>query len=393
MAEYSRLARGSFTTAATVLAQVVNLPFQPTQVTLTCPTSYTSPTQYDTTRAYWDVSMGQGVANQEYISAASFPWNTAADYVASGGISTFSAGIALQYGPSLSITAMTLSGTQPQVTTSAPHGLVVGDVVVFQNLYQTASTGQIQICGMPFVVTVVGSTTTFKINYNNNVTGFTALSASPAFGSSCKQVLYPNLYAPSVGFVAGLTFGVGPLGTGSGNYTLLTLTAPANFQVGQEIALRIPANYGSTQLNSLPDLLIPGSPTYYYVTYAVPSTFGLQFVLNTAGTGVTAFTTSVLFATAQAGGLTFPQAVAVGDNNSGSNQFGYGSPQFYNGFANSVASSINGPAIVGAFCNNTSQGFIVGLGSGAAATTAMASAPLLTASSLYFWEALLFDIG
>jgi len=48
------------------------------------------------------------------------------------------------------------------------------------------------------------------------------------------------------------------------------------------------------------------------------------------------------------------QILAVGDNNSGSNQFGFNSP-----LVNGVA-TINGPAIAGAYINNTNQGFIIG---------------------------------
>ena len=72
--------------------------------------------------------------------------------------STFQGGIALQYGPTLSISAFTKSSTAPQITTSTDHGLVSGDVVVFQSLYQTSSTGMPQLCNIPFVVTYVSST-------------------------------------------------------------------------------------------------------------------------------------------------------------------------------------------------------------------------------------------
>jgi len=98
---------------------------------------------------------------------------------------------------------------------------------------------------------------------------------------------------------------------------------------------------------------------------------------------------------AQTVGLTPPQVVAVGDINSGGAAYSggalYPSPSFptFSG----GAPTINGPAINGAFVNNTAQGFTIGLGSGAAATTNSASAPLLTASSLYVWTALLFDFG
>ena len=86
MAEYSRLASGTFTTAASPVTQVVNLPFQPQRVTLRNVTSYATPAQYALTYAEWDVNMGQGVAIIEYIEAASSPWIIAAEYVGSLGI-------------------------------------------------------------------------------------------------------------------------------------------------------------------------------------------------------------------------------------------------------------------------------------------------------------------
>jgi hypothetical protein len=65
----------------------------------------------------------------------------------------------------------------------------------------------------------------------------------------------------------------------------------------------------------------------------------------------------------------------------------YPSPSFPT-FSGGVP-TINGPAISGAFVNNTSQGFLIGLGVG----NVQASALLLTASSVYFWEAFLYDYG
>src|SRR5579872_1582180 len=93
MAEYSRLASGTFTTAASPVTQVVNLPFQPQTVKLYNITANSSPAQNAVTEAFWDVNMGQGVAAIQYIESASSPWIVAADYVSSLGISTFSAGL------------------------------------------------------------------------------------------------------------------------------------------------------------------------------------------------------------------------------------------------------------------------------------------------------------
>lgn len=373
MAEYSKLASGTFTTAASPVTQVVRLPFQPQRVRLRNVTAYTTPAQNAVTIAEWSANQAQGTANIEYISAASSPWLTAVDSVTSNGISTFSAGLLLQYGPQLQI-ASTTKATNT-VTTASPHGLATGDVVILEGLYQSATTGMAQVSLMPFVITVTGSTT-FTINWNLNQSNFTALSGSPA-GAYVRKVLYPFLYEPGQNFISAIT---------TGSTTTVTTTAPHNFVVGQEIAFRIPSAYGTTGLNALPNNTTPGSPVYYYVTSISSNT---QFVCNANSTGFTAFNSNQPFSSVP--GLQLPQVVAVGDINSGGVAYSggalYPSPIFPTGSGGT--STINGPAISGAFVNNTYQGFAVGLGVGAVNSSAL----LLTASSVYIWEALYFDYG
>ena len=374
MAEYSKLASGSFTTAATPVAQVINLPFQPQRVKLLGVTAFSAPSQYAVTRAEWDVNMGQGVAAIEYLSAASAPWNVAADYVASQGISTFSAGLALQYGAQLQISGIT-KANPAVVTTASAHGLSTGNVVILEGLFQSSTTGMPQISIMPFTITVL-SPTTFSIPWNTNQSNYTALSGSPA-GAFVRQVLYPYLYLPGVDFISAITTGV---------TTTVTTTTDHNFVVGQEIAFRIPNAYGITQLNSLPNNVVPGSPIYAYVTAVTANNV---FVCNFNSTGFTPFATNQSVASMV--GQSLPQVVAVGDVNSGGTAYSggalYPSPSFptFSG----GAPTINGPAISGAYVNNTSQGFVIGLGSGAVQPLAL----LLTASSTYLWEAYYYDFG
>lgn len=374
MAEYSKLASGTFTTAATPVAQIVRLPFQPQRVRLRNVTAYTTPAQNAVTMAEWSINQAQGTANVEYISAASSPWLTAVDTVAANGISTFSAGLLLQFGPQLQIASTTKASST--VTTAAPHGLSTGDIVILEGLFQSATTGMPQVSLMPFVITVTGATT-FTINWNLNQSNFTALSASPA-GAYVRKVLYPFLYEPGVNYISAITL--------SGANVVVTTTNNHNFVVGQQIAFRIPASYGSTQLNALPNNTVPGSPVYYYVSAVGSNT---QFTCTALSAGVTAFNSNQPVSSVP--GLQLPQVVAVGDVNSGGVPYSGGSlypspvfPTFSGG-----ASTINGPAISGAFVNNTSQGFIVGLGVG----VVNASALLLTASSVYDWEAIYYDYG
>jgi hypothetical protein len=115
-------------------------------------------------------------------------------------------------------------------------------------------------------------------------------------------------------------------------------------------------------LNSLPNVLIPGSPVYGYV---ISITDNWTFVVNINSSAFTAFTNNTLMAASTLPGLSYPQVLAVGDVNTGGNLISAGSqlypPPSFPTSTNRVP-TINGPAIRGAFVNNTSQGFIIGAG-------------------------------
>ena len=360
MTEYDRIAHGSFT--STGAAQVINLPFQPTRVQMWNYSSFATPAQHGIPNAYWDSGMGQGFAVCNLFNAT--PVLTTG-VVTSNGISTFAAGLSLQYGASQQVVGATAAN--PIVFNVTAHGYSVGDIVVFEGLFQSATTGMPQICGIPFAISAVGDADHFSVVWPGAGSNYTALSASPA-GATVKKVLYPFLYAPGVSFIEAVT---------TGTTTTVTTTTPNNFVVGQEIAFRIPQAWGTTQLNSLPDALIPGSPIYGYVTSITNSK---TFVCNINSTGYTAFNTNLTVA--QMVGQSFAQVIAVGDVNSGGVAFSggalYPSP-VVNGF-----STINGPAISGAFVNNTSQGFIIGAG----ACVSDASSVLVGANTnVIYWAA------
>jgi hypothetical protein len=374
MAEYSKLAKGFFT--STGAAQIINLPFLPGSVWMTNYTAAATPANHGIPRAYWNSQMGQGFAVADLFNST--PVLTTG-VVTTNGISNFSAGQLLQFGAVFNNTsnAFSINKANPaQITTNSAHGLTTGQVVIFQNLYQTSTTGMPQIDGIPFVITVTGATT-FTIPWNTNQSNYTAFNTATSTNNvgSFKQVLYPFLYAPGVNIISALTLAA---------TTTVVTTSPHNFVQGQEVAFRIPTAWGTTQLNSLPDLLIPGSPIYGYVTSVTNST---TFVVNINSTGYTAFATNPTVASVP--GLTFPQVLAVGDVNTGGVQYsgatiGLYPPPIVNGF-----NTINGPAIQGAFVNNTSQGFIIGAG----ATTNDASSVLVGASSnVIYWEAFAHDI-
>lgn len=384
MAEYSRLASGQV--ISTGGPTPVICPFVPNYIEISNATRL-SGTNSGVSKAWWETDMGQGAAFlttttnatsdlSAFIDATGGA-NSTSGFTMGTGFQTIQAGISLQYGPTTLLGGSGgIAKTSPTVltvTTTAAHGLVAGNWVVFQNLYETSSTGMQQIAGIPFEVLTSGSTTTFTIGWVGNSANLTAITAGGLNGkASFKQILYPVLYAPGVAFPWSIST--------SGNVTTIITTAPHNFQVGQEIAFRIPAVYGSIELNSLPDVLIPGSPKYYYVASVVSD---VEFTVNNLP-AYTAFTVANTAFTSFPGEQ-FAQVLAVGDVNSGGYPYTggalYPSPTVYNGFSRTAVSTINGPAIQGAYINATFQGFIIG------------SAIAGSAEDVIFWRAYLHDVN
>ena len=336
MAEYSRLAQGSFTSSGA--AEVINLPFQPDCIEIWNYTAAATPTNAEIPYAFWQAAMGQGFAQTNVFNAT--PVLTTS-VLTSGGFETFSKGLMFSYGAAQQVVGITKA--DPAVVTVTGHGYSSGDIVVFDGLYQTSTTGMPQISGIEFVITVTGANT-FTIPWNTNQSNYTALSASPS-GASVRKVNNPFLYAPGRSVIEGLTLAA---------TTTVDTTAPHNFVVGQEVAFRIPSGWGTTELNSLPNSTIPGSPIYGYVVSVTDST---TVVVNIDSSSYTAFDTNQ--SASPISGMQLPQIVAVGDVNTGGVAISSGSklypPPVVNG-----SNTINGPAIQGAFVNNTAQGFVVG---------------------------------
>ena len=372
MTEYSRMAKGRFT--STGLAQVVNLPFVPDYVEMINYTAAATPADHGIPKAWWDVNMGQGFGVVDLFNAT--PVLTMDD-VQVNGFSTFQAGLLGQFGASQNVS--TITAANPAVVTSASaHGLKSGDVVIFQNIYQTTTTGMQQIAGIPFTITRTGATT-FTIPWNTNQSAYAAytfVAQSPR--ATFKQVLYPNLYFPGASVISAIT---------TGTTTTIDTASAHNFVVGQEVALRIPSAWGTSQLNSLPNTTIPGSPIYGYV---IAVTDYNTVVVNINSTGYTAYNSNQAFASFP--GEFFPQIVAVGDVNTGGVQISSGSALYPPPYAVQIGTTrvntINGPAIQGAYVNNTSQGFIIGAGT----AVGDASSVLVGAvSDVIYWRAYLHD--
>lgn len=366
MTEYSRMAKGTSTVLASGGIAPVNLPFIPDYVEYINYTAMDTPTATWITKGWWDKNMGQGFLAYDFFDTGPvYSTNVAT----ANGVSTFASGQALQYGPSVQIVSITKAS--PAVVTANGHGLVSGDVVVLTGLYQTSTTGMQQIAGIPFTVTV-SDANTFTIPWNTNQSNYTALSGSPT-GALVKKVLYPYLYFPGTSFISAIT---------TGTTTTIDTTSAHNLVVGQEVAFRIPTSWGTYQLNSLPNSQIPGSPIYGYV---VAVTDYNTVVVNINSSSYTAFNNNQTFASFP--GEFFPQMVAVGDVNTGGVQISSGSqlyPPPYNvQIGTTRTNTINGPAIQGAFVNNTSQGFVIGSGGAVAAQS----------GQTIYWRAYLHDMS
>jgi hypothetical protein len=379
MTEYSRMAKGKF--ISTGGAQIINLPFQPDYVEMINYTAAATPANHGIPMAWWDVNMGQGFAVIDLFNAT--PVLTM-DTVDVNGISTFSAGLLLQYGASQVVGGITKAN--PAIVTVTAHGYTSGDVVIFQNLYETATTGMPQIAGIPFTITVINANS-FSIPWNTNQSNYTAITGAATGSPTVKKVLYPYLYAPGVSIISAIT---------TGTTTTIDTTDAHNFVVGQEVAIRMPQvngvsplAWGDARYNSLPNTTIPGSPIYAYV---ISVTDYNTVILNINSTGYTAFNSNI--PVANVSGLQYPQIVAVGDVNTGGVPISSGSalypPPFIRPIGNTTVNTINGPAIQGAYFNNTSQGFIIGAGT----AQSDASAVLVGAvNDVIYWRAFLHDMS
>lgn len=373
MAEYSRMARGSYT--STGAAQVIKLPFQPDYVEFFNYTvANSAATSQNVASGKWQYPMAQGSAVIEGYNATP---GLIYDTVTSGGISTFSAGQLLQFGAAKQVVAST-KGTTTSFQVTA-HGYKIGDVVLFEGLFQSSTTGMPQMNGIAFTVITVTDANNFIVNWNSNNASYTNLSGSPA-SAKVKQILYPDLYFPGDVVISAIT---------TGTTTTIDTASAHNFVVGQEVAFRIPSQWGTVELNSLPNVLIPGFPVYGYV---IAVTDFNTFIVNIDSSAYTAFTTSV--AVSSVPGLSFPQVVAVGDVNTGGVQISSGSalypPPYSSPIGTTRVNTINGPAIQGAFVNNTSQGFIIGAGAGTVLTTAVLTGAV---GNVIYWRAMYHDLG
>lgn len=387
MTEYSRLAKGNYVVSGGTLGvsapnvKVINLPFQPDYVELINYTQAITPAQHGIPFAKWDAAVNVTVSGVVYNPTIIEIFNATpvltTDSVLTNGISVFSGGLAQQYGATQQIIGITKAN--PAVVNVTAHGYSVGDTVIMQGI-ATATTNNMQLLnGVPFTISAVTDANHFSIKWDASGSNYTAISGSPA-GALVKKVLYPFLYLPEDNIISAIT---------TGSTTTIQTTMYHNFETGQEVAFRIPTLWGTTQLNSLPNAVIPGSPIYGYVQSI---TDNWTFVVNINSSSFTAFTDNFTMTASTLPGLSYPQVLSVGDVNTGGNAYSggalYPSPQFPT--STNRVSTINGPAIRGAFVNNTSQGFIIGAGASHTDTSSWVGG---SSGDVIEWRAYLHDMN
>lgn len=348
--EYSKLASGSLLVTTTSQAQSVVLPFIPNFIEISNSTRATAAS--GVTRAWWETDMGAGAAMVVTTGAGPADVTSYITSATGTGFSTFSAGYP-QYGAQIQIASISTAAAAV-VTTASAHGYSTGDVVILTGLFQSSSTGMPQIAGVPFAITVTG-TTTFTIPWNTNQSNYTALSASPS-NAFVQKVLYPYIYFPGVSIISAITLGT---------TTVVATAENHNLVVGSQVAFRIPSAWGTTQLNTPYFGNNLSQPVYGLVTVVTSAT---QVTVAINSSAFTAFNSNPTVAQALAG-LSFPQMVAVGDQNTGALTNTY------------TPTTINPIAIGGAFQNNSRQGFTIG------------SAIVGTASDTICWRAYAHDLN
>jgi hypothetical protein len=351
MAEYSKIAEGTFTVATPVASHFVNLPFVPNTFEIWNLTEWGDG---DGTNAL--VQYAIGFAEQ----AAGSAWTvqnvaTLATLqniaLTSGGFTFIQAGT-YQYGPIFTISGIT-KASAAVVTTTTPHGYAIGDAVL---IYGT--TGMLQIAGTVYTVQTVPSTTTFTIDVNS--TGFAAVATA----GFVKKVLYADLYIPEGSAITAVSTGL---------TTTVTTALNHKFVIGQEVFFVIPPQWGMTQL----DTIVAGQTgligAQYQQAYVISIPNPNQIVVNVNSTGYTAF--SYPTSATAALGVTPAQVLAIGDQNTG-----YLAP---GGIPPTPLT------IPGAFVANTRQGVLIG---GGAPVATASTAVLGTAGDKIRWRAVYPDL-
>ncbi len=314
---------GSFTTPASGNAnQILKLPFVPDLIELWVQgssegsvwesTATPGPVKY----AMWQKGMANGTALTTKNTAGAA--TDTSDFLLVGGFTPVTSA-ANVYGPAQPGSGITNANPAVMTLTNA-NVYQTGDVVLLE-----ATTGALQFSGIPWSVTVTGANT-----YNLNNAFDASAFAAAATNVVARQLLYPDVFAPHVSYIVGITRGAS---------TTVTTSAPHGLVAGESIRLVIPAPWGTTQISGQQGIITSVTNAWTFVV-AIDSSAASAFAFPT---------------TAQAGaGVTWPQVIPFGDQ----------------------AASFDG-----SFTDNNFQGMLIG-------NSATAGSAVLSANSaLVVWRA------
>lgn len=182
--------------------------------------------------------------------------------------------------PGAPITGTAITAANPAVVTATAHGLAVGDIV---RIYNT--TGMLQIAGMEFSVTAVPTVNTFTLG-TLDASGFAAPATAATIRTVPLTTYYPrNLWITNISQAVQAVVQLSTVGTNQ-------------FEIGQEIRLVVPAEFG----------MIEADNQRARITAVNNTTGTITLDLNTSAFTAFAFPTS---ATAAAG-VNFPQVIPFG---------------------------------------------------------------------------------
>ena len=365
MTELSKRAQGSF--ISTGNDYPVYLPFTPDFVRVWNMTANAHPTDGSITYMMWNSFMSPlNSYTLIYENGVLIPRT-----VLVSGITRIYDGVSLKIDAPNVITVVTPGSLNTTVQFNG-SGYADGDVVMLEGLHETPSTGMPQICGIPFKVTSSSpGNTSFTIKWNTNQSNYTAIS--PGTGSKIRRLVNPFLYSPRNLIIMGITLG---------RSTTIVTTVQHNLYVGQEVAFRIPPQWGTVELNSSRNAYAPNASISAVVSSVVDDS---TVIVNIDSTSYTPFHTNIPVANIP--GLTFPQMLAVGNVSMGGTPISRASQLYPSPIVekNEALPTVNGPTINGAFINNTSQGFLLSANTGGIVN------PDSSIGDTIYWEASLHE--
>lgn len=358
------LQQGTFTVAAGVPSKIVQIPANADFMWVK---NFTQAAAAGTTAPaygisyYWQRGMAAGSALVTYKTNALLTDNT--DVITAGGFTLYdpsgqSNTSTPLVGPAVVTTAAT-NATRPVVSTASTTGVSVGTIVQKYD-------AQNNIDGIPMEVSAVTLNTDFTLLSATN-----ALQAAPGVigGAGTYRIVQYPLFYPRKLYITNIT------GT-SGAITVAT-SVQHGLTPGQQIRFQIPAQSGSTELNS------NQFNNFQSFTIQTVGAAGDTFTVNAPVGGITAFTFPTIAQVAA--GSQYPIVTPFGENTADALSLNLAQAPLING--NRVFESQIG-ILADATVNTGYLGMILGTGGTASALAAAVSGPAgSVAGDVMYWVA------